>query len=404
MEEVANGGTLTYTENLGFNSDGSKAYLRTNYNPSTQAIAFSQNNASFCVKIGGEITPTKTQGYGMDNLFIAETLSATIYNNINSTGSGSNEKRKVGYNCLSRTGATQSQYKDGIKNDVTKASAAPANREVYLLAQNSATGSSNHCNAGEIFEFGFIGAYLSQSEFNILRDIFNAYDAGMKYSDYVNLINCVVFTFDDGYETDATITKDLFVSKSVKFTSYLVSDWIGTAGFVSNAQVQALSSDGFDLGSHGKDHSDYTSLTTEQLIADNEAVNAKFESLGLTAPTLASYPHGAVNSGVINVVKNYRKSTRGYALGLIQKNSNKYLLATYSLESSPVLENWKTYIDSCVNDRRNSIMFYCHKTRVGDSSGAEVGLNLISGLIDHTTGNGLNIYTHEQLYNNILNA
>jgi hypothetical protein len=58
LTEVPNGGTLTWTANVGYKGDGVASYLNLNFTPSTQAVNFTLNNCCLGAYLSGNMTGT----------------------------------------------------------------------------------------------------------------------------------------------------------------------------------------------------------------------------------------------------------------------------------------------------------------------------------------------------------
>lgn len=76
----------------------------------------------------------------------------------------------------------------------------------------------------------------------------------------------VVFTFDDGCETDLEIAAPLLTAHGFGATFFVVTDWVGTRrGFMSARQVQRLADAGFEVGSHSCSHPFLSQLNDAEL-------------------------------------------------------------------------------------------------------------------------------------------
>ena len=78
----------------------------------------------------------------------------------------------------------------------------------------------------------------------------------------------IVLTFDDIDLTTYTLAYPQLASRKMVGTGYQVSDYIGTAGKLTAAQLQELYAAGWDIGNHSKTHTPFTSLTQPQIEAE----------------------------------------------------------------------------------------------------------------------------------------
>lgn len=167
-------GTLTMTEDVGYKSDGS-SILNPNYQPSVIAGLWQQDNASFGFKVSGTIQAT-TGYWGAYNL--PRTLSLQTTNRMNCSDSGG-VNRVIGYNCLARNAAANfDQHTNDSTRNVTAASTGKSIDEpCFLGAWNKGSLTIMGCTTTEWFELGWLGAYITQAEFNTIQTIMNAYFA-----------------------------------------------------------------------------------------------------------------------------------------------------------------------------------------------------------------------------------
>jgi len=108
-------------------------------------------------------------------------------------------------------------------------------------------------------------AYLKQSGFT-------AYSVG----DALDL-KChpcgVVYTFDDGCETDLIKAAPLLRELGFNATFYIVAGFVGHAGYLFPSQLRELADLGFEIGSHSMTHAFLTDLNHQQL--RDEVVGSK---------------------------------------------------------------------------------------------------------------------------------
>lgn len=83
----------------------------------------------------------------------------------------------------------------------------------------------------------------------------------------------VVFTFDDGCETDLLYAAPLLKARAYDATFFLVTGFVGRRGYLAPAQVQALGRMGFEIGCHSMTHPDLSRLAPAAL--RTEVVDAK---------------------------------------------------------------------------------------------------------------------------------
>lgn len=94
----------------------------------------------------------------------------------------------------------------------------------------------------------------------------------------------VVFTFDDGCESDWTVAAPLLREAGFGATFYVVSRWIGRRrGFMTAAQLRSLHEAGFEIGSHSATHAFLSDLEPRALREEIAGSKRELEDL-LGAP------------------------------------------------------------------------------------------------------------------------
>lgn len=132
-----------------------------------------------------------------------------------------------------------------------------------------------------------------------VKDIPDILNGNIHYS-----TRSAVLTFDDGYEDFYTVVFPLLKKYQVKATMYVIYDYIGRKGFMTESEIKEILASGLvELGSHTFDHL-YLKLMPDS-IARKQIIDSKkkFEDrFGIQVKTFA-YPYGAFSSETINLVK-----------------------------------------------------------------------------------------------------
>ena len=144
--------------------------------------------------------------------------------------------------------------------------------------------------------------------------------------DNENLKKKFIITFDDGYENIHTNAFPILKKLDFKATCFIISgkinqynDWdkdkknFKKLQLMNYDQIKELSSNGFEIGSHTKDHVNLTSLSTneknEQIISSKNFIKDQFN---IDVKTFA-YPFGSYDDESIRIVKdhyNYAVTTK----------------------------------------------------------------------------------------------
>lgn len=107
----------------------------------------------------------------------------------------------------------------------------------------------------------------------------------------------VCFTWDDGCDSHYDAVFPAAQARNQKHTFFITSDLIGTAGYMTSAQVAALSSAGHEIGAHGKTHTDVTGLSTANRVIQYDTSKTTIEGWTGTTITSWAYPYGTRSAG-----------------------------------------------------------------------------------------------------------
>ena len=137
----------------------------------------------------------------------------------------------------------------------------------------------------------------------------------------------IVLTFDDGYKNIYTDMLPILEAHGMKAVVYVISNELGKDGYLTLEQVKDLQRRGVEIGSHTADHLALVGLEGDFLL--NQVRNSKIylEWSGLDTIYSFSYPNGAYNSELAELVKRegYLSAVTG-DVGLNTLESNPYTL------------------------------------------------------------------------------
>lgn len=137
----------------------------------------------------------------------------------------------------------------------------------------------------------------------------------------------VILTFDDGYENVYTEMLPILEAHDMKAVVYVISNELGKTGYLTLEQVQDMQRRGIEIGSHTADHLPLVGLEGDFLL--NQVRNSKIylEWSGLNTIYGFSYPNGAYNTELAELIKRegYLTAVTG-DVGLNTLESNPYTL------------------------------------------------------------------------------
>ena len=119
----------------------------------------------------------------------------------------------------------------------------------------------------------------------------------------------VILTFDDGYIYNYTELLPILKKYQVKATVYLIGDLVNSQSDYLNAeQLKEMSDSGLvQFGCHTMSHSDMTTLSIEDVIAEFEGCIDFVKTYTGQACTTIAYPYGNYNDEITELSKQYFK-------------------------------------------------------------------------------------------------
>ncbi|HEY3248764.1 MAG TPA: polysaccharide deacetylase family protein [bacterium] len=123
--------------------------------------------------------------------------------------------------------------------------------------------------------------------------------------------NLAAVTFDDGFEDNATIARDLLEAEGLPGTFFVITARLGgefqtSAGpfrLMTPAQVRSLADSGHEIGSHSATHPKLPDISPSALQREVGGSKRYLEDLLGTAVSSFAYPKGRVNEQVRRCVE-----------------------------------------------------------------------------------------------------
>ena len=122
----------------------------------------------------------------------------------------------------------------------------------------------------------------------------------------------VIFTFDDGNESDYLLAYPILQKYGIAGTSFI--NPYNSDNYIKNKlswnEIKQMRENGWEFQDHTYTHIPLAGSTATQIQRSMEMVNYSFERQGLPIPDTIAYPYGDVSQSVIDIVKQYRKQAR----------------------------------------------------------------------------------------------
>lgn len=173
------------------------------------------------------------------------------------------------------------------------------------------------------------GCILDYSKFCSIIDKFNNYES-LGYIIEHPSSGKVAITFDDGLEDVYTHAYPYLMRKKIPFTIFVVTDFIGQPGYITELQLKEMADSGIvTIGSHGVSHKIFSQLDYEQKKRELEDSKRILQDIIKKPVCIFAYSHGIVDTDIM-VKFNYYK----YAMAVREEPLNiltKIIRSNYSL-------------------------------------------------------------------------
>jgi peptidoglycan/xylan/chitin deacetylase (PgdA/CDA1 family) len=163
------------------------------------------------------------------------------------------------------------------------------------------------------------------------------------------------FVFDDGYETDYLIAKDIFKARHAVACSAVVTDWLNTKDYLTGSQLLDLQDNGWEILSHTKSHSNLRALSENRIEAELSESKSALEGMGIKVRNLV-YPFNKYNDTVIKIARKYYRSGRGGRIILKATVPDQYYLQSFRNEHT--FPYAKELIDKAVTNKQWLILYH----------------------------------------------
>ena len=115
----------------------------------------------------------------------------------------------------------------------------------------------------------------------------------------------IILTFDDGYESNYYEMLPILEERKMKAVVYMITNRIGTKGYLSWEQLREMQERGIEIGSHTANHLPLTSLGEKE--REDEIILSKLlmEWNGIKTVFSLSYPNGKYDKKLPEILKKY---------------------------------------------------------------------------------------------------
>ena len=194
----------------------------------------------------------------------------------------------------------------------------------------------------------------------------------------------VTITFDDGYSSVFDNAYPIMSSFGFKGVPYVITDYIGSNDwlYLSLAKLQALHDAGWEIGSHGSNH---TATAPSMGISRLWLMSHGFENSAF------AYPGGGFTQNTVNNAADYYTTARTIR-NQYQTYDTKYQLYAYPGNSG--VSDVNSWLDSVVNAKAWGILTFHAIGQLGTPADASnVSVNDFASIMQYLSMTGLDVVT-----------
>ena len=166
--------------------------------------------------------------------------------------------------------------------------------------------------------------------------------------------------FDDNYANQLTYAWPLIEERGIVGTFYVLTNTANTTGYISYTELQTLQAAGNEIASHSVTHTNFASLTDQQIRDECSDSKAILESNGLIISNFA-YPGGVTDNHIDSIVDDYYTSGRTAYIPpyIVDLPANQFRIPVINEENQAnELELLKNMVDQVYNTQNWGIFLF----------------------------------------------
>jgi len=172
----------------------------------------------------------------------------------------------------------------------------------------------------------------------------------------------IAITIDDGLES-APVAATILEKYGSRGTFFIATGYIGSAGYMTSAQIQELYDDGHEIGAHGIDGTSLTTLTESEANNALKTPQDTLISLGITSRSFA-YPSGAGAAREHKLASRYYDRVRSNQFNSLTENG--FIIYPFTSVQSAEKETVKNIITHIAKTKQKAVFIF---HRIGTASG-----------------------------------
>jgi len=217
----------------------------------------------------------------------------------------------------------------------------------------------------------------------------------------------IIISFDDGYQSVYTVAFPIMQQYGIKGTVYVITEMVGSPGYLTQAQLTALHNAGWTIANHSYRHWWMPELTTTQITTELQTAINWLNNNGFADGAYHfAYPYGEYDSRVLQIENQLGiKTARTIESGNINPNSNiNYLeLPSNGFTRTTTTAQWKSWIDQAIATSSTSIILL-HNVVNTPSITEDVSVTNFTEFIQYLAQAGVKTPTINEWYNEMNNT
>jgi peptidoglycan/xylan/chitin deacetylase (PgdA/CDA1 family) len=207
--------------------------------------------------------------------------------------------------------------------------------------------------------------------------------------------------FDDGRIGQYLYAYQLMKARDMQGTFYVISDYVGTTGYMNYAQLNIMEDNDNDIGSHGKTHSYMVGRTEAWLRNEFSASKQALEANGLHPKNFA-YPFAEADALANRIALEYYQTARlgyNYPYAMTQPYP-QVLLAGAGEANGDSLTRLKSMVDGIKADTWSIFFFHIIGPDIVSGSG-KISTSDFTAFLDYVVTKGVNVDTVSEVLSKI---
>jgi len=213
----------------------------------------------------------------------------------------------------------------------------------------------------------------------------------------------ISFQFDDGWDGAINYAYPKLNGLGRKSTVLIISDLVGTAGYMTSANLQTLDTAGWTVANHTRSHTHLPDLSEAEQEEEINDCDTALNGWGINAARRkhVGYPNAEYNADTLTAMTNTGMSTGraggGLAVPLLPPIDNRLFWVQHQLNNTVSLATAEGYVDA-IKARREVSIIVLHDLVDGSPGINQWDKTDFEDLIDYCIANEVYLLSQHDLY------